>query len=487
MGEAEKAEVRIGKGPPLEKATLPDPGPVSLRKVFGPGLVLAALGVGLGETFMWPRLVIVFGPEIRWIATVGLIIQTVVTMEIARWTYFTGESIFAAAKRIHPLLMWYFYIIAALVYIWPGHVVLGASSLAMLLGMKNWIPLAVASILAIAFILIFAPYQVYKTVKTILMIAICIMVAVSFGVAVSTGTPAMWGEALYGSVAFGWSHPMMYTAVWLPLIVGAMAFIGPSGMQQMWYTLWAREENNGMAAYMPKITGLIFGKEEKWRAEGYFFDVNDDKEMEKWKRWRKMNIYDALISFATITFITTLFFTVLSMAAAQMSPEALKAIKAGKTEIAIKAIAKAFTAISPALYPLWFIVMFVVGFKMSLGIFDAFARGQADMTFHLFPRAQKLGMRKWYYIWVAIVTLIGIVTTLLGSPKGPAFILDVLAFLSPVIMGSYCLLLLYVNIKMVPKRIRMSLPAAIILAAGAVFYLVSLFYCVVIFHAIPTG
>jgi hypothetical protein len=485
MGQEVK-ELKVGHGPALELRVLNDPGHVSIRKILGPGLILSALGVGMGETFMWPRLVIVFGPEVRWLATVGLIIQIFVTMEIARWTYYTGESIFTAGKRIHPAIMWYFYIIAILVYIWPGHVVTGSGALGMLLGV-DWVQIAVISLIAIAAVLILSPYQVYKTVKTLLLIAISIMIGVSFVVAVLVGRPEHWGGALWGTVSFGFWTDQMSTKTWLPIIVGGLAFIGPSGMQQMWYTLWAREENAGMSAYMPKITGLIFGKEEAWREGGFYFDTNSDEEIGKWKRWRRLNMYDALISFGAITYFTTLFFTVLSMRAAELNPAALAAIKAGKTLTAIQAIASAFTFISPVLYPLWFIVMFLVGWKMSFGVFDAFARGQADMTFNLFKGAQKLGMRKWYYIWVAVVTIVGIITTVAGSARGPAFMLDLLAFLSPLIMGSYCLLILYVNNKMVPKRIRMSWVSTIVLAGGAAFYLVSLFYCTFVVGAIPSG
>jgi len=481
------AQEEKGKeGAHLEIKPLPDPGRVSIRRILGPGLLLAALGVGMGETFMWPRLVIVFGPDIRWIATVGLLIQIFVTMEIARWTYYTGESIFQAGYRLHPAVTWYFYILAIMVYVWPGHVVTGSSALALFLGI-DWIPIAVLSIVAIAVVLVISPYQVYKTVKTLLLVSISLMIAVSLAVAVFVGTPTMWSDALSGAVAFGSTSPTMYTKTWLPLIIGAMAFIGPSGMQQMWYTLWAREEGVGMAAYMPKVTGLIFGKEQKWRDRGFTFNCDLDDERDKWERWRRLNIFDAWICLGAITFITTLFFTILSMAAAEASPAAMSAIKAGKTLAAIDAIATAFASVSQILYPLWFIVMFLVGWKMSFGIFDAFARGQADMTFQLLKGARKLGTRKWYYIWVLIATLVGIATTVIGSPKGPVFMLDVLAFLSPLIMGSYCLLLLHVNRKMVPARLKMSWASTIVLASGAVFYLGSLFYCLFVFGAIPSG
>ena len=474
------------EGVQLETRPLPDPGRASIRRILGPGLLLAALGVGMGETFMWPRLVIVFGPDIRWIATVGLLIQIFVTMEIARWTYYTGESIFQAGYRLHPAVTWYFYVLAIMVYVWPGHVVTGSSALALFLG-TDWMPIAILSIVSIALVLIISPYQVYKTVKTILLVSISLMMAVSLAVALFAGTPAMWGDALCGTVSFGWASPTMYTKAWLPLIIGAMAFIGPSGMQQMWYTLWAREEGVGMAAYMPKVTGLIFGKEQKWRDRGFAFDCDLGDEYDKWKRWRKLNILDAWVSLGVMTFITTLFFTILSMSAAEASPAAMSAIKAGETLAAIDAIATAFTSVSQVLYPLWFIVMFLVGWKMSFGIFDAFARAQADMTLQLLKVSRGLGIRKWYYVWVLTVTLVGIAATVIGSPKGPVFMLDVLAFLSPLAMGSYCLLLLHVNRKMMPPRLRMSWASTIALASGAVFYLGSLFYCLFAFGTIPSG
>ena len=63
-------------------------------------MILVALGVGFGETYLWPRLVIVFGPDIRWLFTVGVLVQTVVMLEMARYAMATGESIFFGAARI---------------------------------------------------------------------------------------------------------------------------------------------------------------------------------------------------------------------------------------------------------------------------------------------------------------------------------------------------------------------------------------------------
>src|SRR5215218_8048843 len=68
--------------------------------LIGPAMILVALGVGFGETYLWPRLVIVFGPDIRWLFTVGVVVQTVVMLEMARYAMATGESIFFGAARL---------------------------------------------------------------------------------------------------------------------------------------------------------------------------------------------------------------------------------------------------------------------------------------------------------------------------------------------------------------------------------------------------
>jgi len=109
-----------GKLPPMPIRRLPE-APQAVHFI-GPAMILVALGVGFGETYLWPRLVIVFGPDIRWLFTVGVLVQTVVMLEMARYAMATGESIFFGAARVARPLMWMFFAIAILVYIWPGHI-----------------------------------------------------------------------------------------------------------------------------------------------------------------------------------------------------------------------------------------------------------------------------------------------------------------------------------------------------------------------------
>src|SRR3954447_22554680 len=114
---------RAGKLPPMPIRKLPEA--PQAAHILGPAMILVELGVRLGEAFLWPRLVIVFGPNIRWLFLVGVALQTVVMLEMARYAMATGESIFFGAARVWKPLMWFFFIAAIGVYIWPGHMAAG--------------------------------------------------------------------------------------------------------------------------------------------------------------------------------------------------------------------------------------------------------------------------------------------------------------------------------------------------------------------------
>ena len=120
---------------PMPIRKLPD-APSSVH-IIGPAMILVALGVGLGETYMWPRLVIVFGPEIRWLFLIGVTLQAVVMVEMARYAMATGESIFFGAARVFKPLMWFFFVVAIAVYVWPGHMAAGAEALERITGIPG--------------------------------------------------------------------------------------------------------------------------------------------------------------------------------------------------------------------------------------------------------------------------------------------------------------------------------------------------------------
>ena len=74
-----------------------------------------------------------------------------------------------------------------------------------------------------------------------------------------------------------------------------------------------------------------------------------------------------------------------------------------------------------------------------------------------------------------------------GPADGPTAILDTLAFLSTFAMGAYCVTLLLVNNRTLPKPIRPGIVSNVIIALGAVFYLGMLFYSMLRFGVTDMG
>src|SRR3954449_570795 len=476
---------RAGKLPPMPIRKLPEA--PQAAHIIGPAMILVALGVGLGETFLWPRLVIVFGPNIRWMFLVGVVLQTVVMLEMARYAMATGESIFFGAARVFKPLMWLFFGTAIAGYIWPGHISTGADALEDLTGIP-WQASASIGLVVIGLMFTVVTY-IYNLVEGVLAFLVGVLVIGSAIVAAIVGSLSDLGDVLVGLVRFDFGIPhAAVTAAWFPILVGSIAFAGPSGMQQMWYTLWLRDKGAGMGVHMPRVRGLLHaGEEETIPSAGSMFDVDDPDEMRKWRDWRKWVRYDAILLFFGITMLVTIIFTVMAMHAAEVNPEARQNLLNGDRDAALVAMRDAFSETAKVLGTAFFVFIAIVGWKASVGLFDAFARGQSDMTYYFVPGAKKYKMAHLYGAFLWFVILFGILIINFGPVDGPTSILNVLAFMSTFVMGAYCLTLAAVNLKCLPKKIRPNPIITVLLVLGGIAYLGMLFYSMIKFGVTDLG
>ncbi|TMR07995.1 divalent metal cation transporter [Nonomuraea turkmeniaca] len=465
---------------PIRK--LPD-APPSVH-ILGPTVFLVALGVGMGESYMWPRLVLLFGPEIRWLFLIGVTLQAVVMLEMARYAMATGESIFSGAARVFKPLMWFFFVVAIAVYIWPGHLSAGAAAFEEITGIP-WVVTAVAGLILVGVVFSLAKV-IYNVLENVLSLLIGALV---LGTAVVAAMVGSWGDVattISGMFAIGYLPAEAMSAAWFPVIVGACAFAGPSGMQQMWYTLHLRDSGAGMGVHMPKVRGLRHaGEQEAMPSRGFMFDTEDPAEMAKWKGWRRWVTFDALLLFWGITMLVTISFTVIAQAAVRQNPDVRSVIQGDDREVALTAMADAVSSAGSSVLGTVFLgFIALIGLNATLGLFDSFSRGQADMTYNFVPGAKKLRMSHLYagFLWGVII--FGILILLFGPADGPSGILDTLAFLSTFAMGAYCVTLLLVNNRMLPKPIRPKWWTNVIIGFGAVFYLGMLFYSLFAFGVV---
>jgi hypothetical protein len=449
--------------------------------ILGPTVFLLALGVGIGESYQWPRLVLVFGPEIRWLFLVGVTLQAFVMLEMARYAMATGESIFFGAARVFQPLMWLFFVTALLVYIWPGHVSAGAGAFEEITGI-SWKVTATIGLLLVG-VLISMAKVIYTVLEKILGFLIGALV---LGTSVVAAVVGSWGDlsgAITGMFHFGYFPDSMMTAAWFPTVVGACAFAGPSGMQQMWYTLHLRDSGAGMGTHIPRVRGLTHAtEEESVPSRGFMFDTDNPEEMQKWKGWRRWITFDALLLFWGVTMLVTIAFTVIASAAARDNAQVGQLLLQADDDqsAALQAISNTLDSSAGAIVGTLFLgFIALIGLNATLGLFDAFSRGQSDMTYFFVPGARRFKMSHIYAAFLWGVIIFGIIILNFGPADGPSAVLDTLAFLSTFAMGAYCVVLLLVNNRMLPKPIRPNLLSNAAIALGALFYLGMLIFSIV--------
>ncbi|MBN1239100.1 MAG: Nramp family divalent metal transporter [Gammaproteobacteria bacterium] len=81
----------------------------SLWLMIGPGLLLAATGVGGGDLATGSIVGSVLGTAVLWAVLVGALLKFVVTEGLTRWQLATGETLLeGAVSRIGPIVVWLF-------------------------------------------------------------------------------------------------------------------------------------------------------------------------------------------------------------------------------------------------------------------------------------------------------------------------------------------------------------------------------------------
>lgn len=289
----------------------------------------------------------VLGAKYRWTRSAGLLIgvtlQAVVMPEVARYAMATGESVFFGAARVFKPITWFFSTVAVLVYVWPGHPSAGAAALEELTGVP-WTASACVGLVLVGTVFSLAKV-VYTLPENLLSVLIGLLVLGTAVVAAMVGTWSDVVSAITGTFHSGHLPPEALTAAWFPVLVGPIAFAGPSGMQQLGYTPHLRDSGAGMGAHIPRIRGLRHvGEEKAMPAHGFVFDTSDPREMAKWKGWRCWVTFDALLLFWGITMLVTVSFTVLAQAAGRQSPDVKALLESGEREAALNACPSRQTA-----------------------------------------------------------------------------------------------------------------------------------------------
>jgi hypothetical protein len=241
-------------------------------------------GISSGEYVIWPFITSQIGLVFAWAAVVGVLTQYFLNMEIERYTLATGETAITGFVRMWRWWGLVMVFCAILPNLWPGWATSSITALSFALGLgEGWIvPLTIALLIFIGVTLTSSPV-VYRTVEKIEFfkvgaVILFLVIAIVFAI-----EAAAWGD-LATSVARAELLPVT-DVVSAEVLLGALAFAGAGGTNNLVQSNWIRDKGLGMGAYAPKIVSPLTGEEEADPAGNAYVFPTTDENLARWKQW----------------------------------------------------------------------------------------------------------------------------------------------------------------------------------------------------------
>ncbi len=430
--------------PPMAYADMPEPLP--FRKILGPSVILAGLGVGSGEYIIWPYISSIVGLGFLWAAVVGVTIQYFLNMEIERYTLATGETAVAGFSRFWKPWGILFCFFAVIPNVWPGWGTAGATTFTYIVGGDANV-ISIILLLSIGVALTASPV-VYQTLEkaeffkvglTIVFLTIAVFAAIK---------ASAWADLPDAVTNFG---EIPSDKVAIATILAGLVFAGAGGVNNLVQSNWIRDKGFGMGAYVPKIVSPITGEDQAAPSTGTMMR-QDDENIARFRAWFRLASKEQLVSFWLICVGSILIFSVLAYSTIfgeNISDEANFDFIEGEGN-ALKEV------VAP-----WFGTLFWVFGSISLalvalGVVDYVSRLVADVVKTLYARdSERWTESRVYFLIVWSMVTIGTLVLLSGFDQ-PLVLLVLSACLNGMVMFIYSILLIRLNRRSLPAAIRVS-------------------------------
>jgi Mn2+/Fe2+ NRAMP family transporter len=202
-------------------------------RVLGPGLVVAATGVGAGDLVAASKAGAAYGLPILWVAVVGAVLKFALAEGIARWQLATGTTVLEGWAHTFPrpvrivflvyLVLWTFIVGAALMSACglAGHALVPG------LSVRTWAVLH--SLVGLGFVW----FEGYRVFETVMKVAVAVMVVAIVGAAALEAPPL--GETVRGLIV-----PDVPSGSLL-LLLGVVGGVGGS-VTLLSYNYWLAEK-----------------------------------------------------------------------------------------------------------------------------------------------------------------------------------------------------------------------------------------------------
>lgn len=431
--------------PPIGSQDLPEPLP--LGRIVGASVVITATAMGSGELIIWPFIVTQIGIAFLWLAAVGFFMQFVLNMEIERYTLATGETAVTGFTRFWKPWGIIFVLGAILPNAFPGWATGGATLFTFLFGFGSAPVIASIALFATALALTLSPvvYQAIEKIQMVLLAIIMIFMVIAIVVATDLGAWASIATQMPGSVP---RVPGAIAALGAATFLGAIAFAGAGGANNLTQSNYIRDKGLGMGSRMPRVVSPITGEEVAAPSLGYTFPVNEQN-MRRWRGWWKVANREHFITFFAIGLAILIGLCVLvwSTVGRRGIGEDLEFIN---TEAQILG-----NQIGGWFQSFFLLAGMVVLFSTSVGVMDYISRLSAsELKISFFPDSQTITESRIYFALAWIIAIGGSLILLAGL-EAPLVLLIIAASGGGVVMFFYSGMLILLNTRVLPDPIKL--------------------------------
>jgi len=454
--------------PPMRYEELPKP--LSWKKMIGPGLMLAGVALGGGEYILWPYIVYKIGFVFIWACFLGVLTQFFLNMEIERWTLATGESAITGFCRMSKQWAWVFLLCNIIPWAWPAWAT-GAAQIV------NWMAvnqLGVAALrgeeyvnyfgiagLVIVGIVLTAGPVVYNTVEKIQVFLVTFILVLLVTLAIMVVKPYAVTAMLDGAIHVGSMPDLDGSELSMLVLFGALAFAGAGGTTNLGQSNFINDKGYGMGRFIGRITSPITGQEEAVPEVGYHFR-HTDANLSRWKQWwRAANIEHFLSFFVTcilcLVLMTLVTYSLFYDADGNLLP-GMETYQKGMGFIWGQAeqLGKIPTT-GKYLQTAYLLMGIAVLLTTELGVLDVVSRISADIVKVNYLRESKTwSISKLYYCFLWGEILLGSIILLFPTFDKPVLLITISAALNGGVMFLFSILLLYMNNKVLSRKLSMS-------------------------------
>ena len=454
----------------------PEPRGLEWFSAIGPGVIVLGVSIGSGEFLLGPAAFVKYGLSLLWVVGAAALLQTLLNLELMRYTMATGEPIVTGFMRTRPhasFWAWFYAILYFLQMGWPGWAGAAAGAMFFLVAKRLPGPAEAGVVYAIGVglfllcgLILMVGRRIERTLEYLNWIMIAFILA-SLGLLAILFVPlSNWIAALAGFFAFDTktgSFQLIPTGADFFLIGAFAAYAGGGGVANLTLSNWARDKGYGMSSSVGFIPAAVGGKKVALAHSGSTFEPNAES-MKRWGRWWRIVRVDQWGVFFTGAMLgmtlPALLYVTFVPAGSDIRGLGIAA-----------ALAQAVTTQKGAIFGGIIAIIGVwILFKAQLDILEGMTRAVTDIlwTGSARIRAWRGGdVRFVYYSVLALISVWGILALRLTQP---IILLALSANMAGIVFIISSFHLLYVNTRLLPVGLRPPLWRRLSLVALALFY-----------------